>query len=519
MTDEHHQQDLREQLERGRLALFIGADLPRQITGLPSRADLARDLARRKGLDHSLSLAEVAQRVARGGNRFEFTDFVRNDLDTTGKPPQPFHQRVVSLVKAHHVETLITTAYDNLLELAFREAGVPINRVVRGSDVSFINPDRPTLIQLYGDAQQPDTLVVTDRDHSDLLRDRDREPLLDEVRRALRLNTVLFLGYNLADPDFRFLFDQIAESRFARIAYAVWPDLPEADVHMWRDRGIVILDTDPLGILSESQPLSQPPVRPEPIIPVNYTRGLEILRTQLEQTNRHDELDALEAHLPEGLSDERLDRLTEKTQDLAHVIGQLNRLALDVLGISFDDLSLGHPPPSMQASADTLSLVRELDVALTPSNVEPPVQPHLQHLPFNELSWEQFEALCAALVEVNPLTIDCHLYGVQGDDQQGIDIVATQRGADDTETWAYQCKRYKAYTSGNLKQALAKMTYQADYYVLLLSIPATAALRQVDDAQPDVFLWDANDIARKLKNYPAIVEDFFGAAWREAFCG
>jgi hypothetical protein len=278
--------ELTEALERGALALFIGADLPRQVTGLPSRADLprqvtglpsradlARELAHRKRgalarVDESLTLAEVAQRVGRAGKRWEFTAFIRDALDTAGRPPQPFHQRIVELIKTHRIETIITTAYDNMLELAFQEAGAGINRVVRGSDVSFVNPDRPTLIKLYGDAQQPDTLVITDRDHSDLLRDRDREPLLDEVRRALRLNTVLFLGYNLADPDFRFLFDQIAESRFARVAYAVWPGLPEADVRMWRDRGIVILDTDPLGILGEIAAQPVPHSRPEATITV-----------------------------------------------------------------------------------------------------------------------------------------------------------------------------------------------------------------------------------------------------------
>jgi len=268
-----HALQLAEALQRRTLALFIGADLPRAVTGLPSRAELARELAHRKGgalarVDDSLSLAEVAQRVSRAGKRWEFTAFIRDALDATGRSPQPFHRRIVELANTHRIETIITTTYDNLLELAFQEAGAGINRVVRGGDVSFVNPDRPTLIKLYGDAQQPDTLIVTDRDHSDLLRDRDREPLLDEVRRALRLNTVLFLGYNLADPDFRFLFDQIAGSRFARIAYAVWPGLPEADVRMWRERGIVILDTDPLGILGEIAAQPVPHSRPEATITV-----------------------------------------------------------------------------------------------------------------------------------------------------------------------------------------------------------------------------------------------------------
>ena len=140
--------------------------------------------------------------------------------------------------------------------MPFSKWAVGLNRVVRGSDVSFVRPDRPTLIKLYGDAQQPDTLVVTDRDHSQLLRDRDKEDVIDEVRRAFKRNTILFYGYNLSDPDFKFLLDQIAESKFARLAYAVWPGLPEADVRMWRDRNIVILEEDPLSVLSNAATLS-----------------------------------------------------------------------------------------------------------------------------------------------------------------------------------------------------------------------------------------------------------------------
>lgn len=243
-----------ESLKRGDLALFIGADLPREVTGLPSRADLARELAQRKGIDDTLSLAQVAQRVARGGNRWEFTAFLRDQLDPTGTSPQPFHQRIVDLVQEHGIETLITTAYDNLLARAFQEAGVPINRVVRGSDVSFIAPDRPTLIKLYGDAQQPNTLVVTEDDHYRLGRDRDKEDLLHEVRTVLRRQTVLFLGYNLADPDFNLLWREVLDraGRFARTAYAVWPGLPAGEVRMWRDRGIVILEEEPWKLVGDT---------------------------------------------------------------------------------------------------------------------------------------------------------------------------------------------------------------------------------------------------------------------------
>lgn len=238
------------------LVLFIGADLPQPITGLPSRSDLARELGRRYGIAASSPLAEVAARVSRAGSRFEFTDFIYNALNPIEKSPQLFHQRIADLVKDDAIKLVITVAYDNLLEMAFRKAVLRFNRVVSGSDVSFIRPTLPTLIKFYGDIEQPESLVITDQDHSNLLRDQDKEALVDEVRRAFRNNTILFLGYNLADPDFRFLFDQVAQDRFARTAFAVWPGRPEEDAQMWRDRGIVILDKDPFGILDEPTELS-----------------------------------------------------------------------------------------------------------------------------------------------------------------------------------------------------------------------------------------------------------------------
>lgn len=343
--------ELAEILQRRTLALFIGADLPQEVTGLPSRADLARELAQRKGLDESLSLAEVAQRVSQAGNRWEFTDYIRNALDTVGKTPGAFYERIAALVQEHQVEALITTAYHGLLEMAFQRAGHGLNRVVRGGDVNFINPDRPTLIKLYGDAQQPDTLVVTDRDHSDLLRDRDKEPILDEVQRVFRRNTVLFVGYNLADPDFRFLFDQIAESRFARTAYAIWPDLPKSDVEMWRDRGIVILDADPFGILDElsgapqqAKPSTQRPMVGQEIDP---DRGLKSLQACLQNADQGTQ--AVAATLAERLSDntrqQRIFGISENTRnERAQIFFSLNELALEHCGVSFNELCQGAEP-------------------------------------------------------------------------------------------------------------------------------------------------------------------------------
>lgn len=241
---------LQDALRSRSLALFLGADLAEAITGLPSRAGLARRLAERRGLDPSLSLAQVTQRLATGGYRFDFTSLLREALDVTAKKPQPYHRSVVGFVKSNGVETIVTTAYDTLLEMAFREAGLGLNIVIEDGDLAFARRGIPTLIRLYGAVDRPTSLVATEDDHYGLWRDRNRENMLDEVRATLRRNTVLFMGYNLADPDFNLLWREVLDrmGRFSLGAFAVCPGLPEDEVQIWRDRQITVLAAEASGL-------------------------------------------------------------------------------------------------------------------------------------------------------------------------------------------------------------------------------------------------------------------------------
>lgn len=252
-----HLSQLRQQLAGGQVVLFIGGDLPAAVTGLPSRADLARALCAGFGLPPTGSLAEAAQSI---GRRYEFTKFLRETLDIAGQQPAPFHRQLAALIAEYPVAVIITTAYDGLLELALRQAGLPFNRVVRSNEVAFISPQRPTLIKLYGALDQPETLTVTEDDHTGLGRNRDKENLLDEVRAALRRNTALFLGYNLADPAFKLLWSELLDHMgpFPIGATAVWPGMSAAEQRVWAERHIRVVSDDPLVYLQRLGPLTPP---------------------------------------------------------------------------------------------------------------------------------------------------------------------------------------------------------------------------------------------------------------------
>jgi hypothetical protein len=256
--------NLADHLARSQLVLFLGADLPSALTGLPDRVELARGLARHAGVDEHHSLAAITQRVMQGGSRFVFIDYLDRQLDTAAKQPPRIYQLIVRLP----VRVIITTAYDDMLERAFEQAGERINRIITNSDLNFGPRDRRRVIKLYGDLRQRDTLVVTEDDHYDLWHNHTKERLLSRVRDELSSNAVLFLGHTLNDPDFNLLWrDMLARvGDFAVGAFAVCPGMPEGDRAVWRTRQVRIIDGEPLDFLErlvvaigETLPLPQPP--------------------------------------------------------------------------------------------------------------------------------------------------------------------------------------------------------------------------------------------------------------------
>ena len=110
--------ELRDHYLRGTAALFIGSDLPSTVTGLPSRSELAAELAQREGLPVGTPFSEIADLVVGPYNqRNQLVSVLLQKFDVAGRHPSQFHQLVAQLP----LEMIITTAYDDLLQQAFRE--------------------------------------------------------------------------------------------------------------------------------------------------------------------------------------------------------------------------------------------------------------------------------------------------------------------------------------------------------------------------------------------------------------
>lgn len=79
---------------------------------------------------------------------------------------------------------------------------------------------------------------------------------------------------------------------------------------------------------------------------MDYERGLDTLKQLAQDTDWYADFALQEARLRENLRDERRYGPSEQTRrDRTRIVDQLNALALEHLGISFNDLCLGQTPP------------------------------------------------------------------------------------------------------------------------------------------------------------------------------
>jgi len=195
---------------------------------------------------------------------------------------------------------------------------------------------------------------------------------------------------------------------------------------------------------------------------------------------------------------------------------------------------------------------------VVPSRIDPPVEARHQVLPFDCLAWENFERFCLRLAigrgEVVRSAdhggdvaadgrrsardaLDARLYGVRGQDQQGIDLyVRLAEIPDDSPERRYLClqsRRIAKLTAAKLKKAVSdflkgKWPPSCRLFVYATSLAAVRSeLADEIRVQTERLrregigfeVWDAELMSPWLKDKPSLVYDFFGRVWAESFCG
>jgi hypothetical protein len=163
-------------------------------------------------------------------------------------------------------------------------------------------------------------------------------------------------------------------------------------------------------------------------------------------------------------------------------------------------------------------------------DVPPPSEARLQVLPFENLSWENFERLSLRLARLEGEAEYWQLYGRRGQKQDGIDIFVRMSSG---RYHVWQAKRWDKFSRSNLRDAVheflsGKWKSKSDQLVLCVkdSLRDSGVSDEIEDQAAKLKTLDikfiplgGDELSERLKLLPEIVDDFFGREWVRLFCG
>lgn len=159
------------------------------------------------------------------------------------------------------------------------------------------------------------------------------------------------------------------------------------------------------------------------------------------------------------------------------------------------------------------------------------LDPQIEHLPLHQLRWENFQKLCAQLIQHHyEHTTQTFEYGRTGQAQEGIDV--TWRLPLARKRHVAQVKRWKKIGAADIEKWVSEfcdgtLVDGTEMYLLCLSndlldtqlIEAWAkAQRVLETRGVRSEIWHKEHIEQLLRHAPDLVRTFFSAAIMERFC-
>lgn len=140
-------------------------------------------------------------------------------------------------------DIVCTTNFDFLLERQYESSSRFVYPVVDEDQLSLnVSTPGTLLLKLHGDLRHPTRLVVTEGDYDAFLA---KYPLLSTyLANQLITKTAVLIGYSLDDPDFRQVWNVVAQrlGRSRRNAYAIAVDAKQSDIARYARRGVTLIN-------------------------------------------------------------------------------------------------------------------------------------------------------------------------------------------------------------------------------------------------------------------------------------
>lgn len=243
--NEKVKQLLVEKLYSKNLVVFLGAGASRtyhKFNGVPSAKEIVENLNKQKTyIDKKMTFPQAMFMVKKKESSNELIRVLTNifnNLDNKKTLP------VYDLLAKMPISAFITTNYDQLLENSLKNENKEFITIIEENDVSFWkNSDLP-LIKIHGCISRPDTIIAAEDQYRPLY---SSKPLISAMLTTFLANkTLLFLGFSLADDDFKNFYQEIKIhlQDYMPKSYSIVDDCDSYQEFYWKEQGVEIIKQD-----------------------------------------------------------------------------------------------------------------------------------------------------------------------------------------------------------------------------------------------------------------------------------
>jgi hypothetical protein len=224
-VEDDHWDILLERIREQKCTPFLGAGAAARV--LPLGRDIAEEWAREHDypLEDVHDLTRVAQFLAIKLDPMAPKEKIRRLLADAGTPDFGDVDEPHNILAGLPLPLYLTTNFDGFMTAALRGRGkAPRQELCRWNDRLAARPsifdspdgyrpsvDEPLVYHLHGHLDTVESLVLTEDDYFDFLVNIPQIGIPPLVQEALSATSLLFVGYRLADWNFRVLFRGFVE--------------------------------------------------------------------------------------------------------------------------------------------------------------------------------------------------------------------------------------------------------------------------------------------------------------------
>lgn len=251
----NYKENLFNLIRNEEVILFIGAGVS-IYAGYPSGEKLKQIIykqltpSEKENISEHLNLIELTEQFfrIRNHNRHSLLEILNRTFLKASTQNLKTHHLLKSIP---HFKTIITTNYDKLLEESYHDRG---QLIFSENQIPFIDKSKVQIFKIHGDLSDPKTIIISQSDYNNFFKENtERNLFWSVIKERLTTKNVLFLGYNLEDPNVSVVFDKITDTfqENKKETYLVAPNLQDHKRTDLIRKGINYIDSDAESLIQE----------------------------------------------------------------------------------------------------------------------------------------------------------------------------------------------------------------------------------------------------------------------------